>query len=691
MERCSKRLFTGLSIVDQSLKDFVSEAEDILEDLESFISQLMEITPEDHRKPDIINAIFRDAHSLKGLSGMLNLDNLSALSHRIESLLDDMRLDKIALSDDVVDVLSQGVQLIIRMVHAIASGHGDDSVDVGEFMKNINGIGQTSQDTGAGDLSDFIDVPAGMADMLSEYEEHRFRDNILKGNPFFRIQCRFPLASFDTRLRELGSSIRDIGELITTLPQTNGGVEGTIGFLLYFTTKEPIQNISTELEGEGTILAPVPFKDGLPSFVSAVPPSKSTGSPVEDVLVDEIRGVSNTVRVDIAKLDHLMNLVGELVILRSNFSNIAHRIRQQGGMDGAGVIKDIEKSNVQMEKRLIDLRDSVMDIRMVPMEQLFNRLQRVSKKIARELKKEVKIEFAGGDTELDKMIMEQMVSPLLHIVRNCLDHGIEKADERIAEGKKKVALVRLSAYQQGSHVVLEVEDDGRGIDLAAVRKSAVERGLLGQNDLYSDEDVMSVLFKPGFSTKRNVTEISGRGVGLDVVRKELENVGGTAEINTVRGMGTRVTLTLPITLAILQALLIRSGRKIFAIPMGSIQETIRVEKKDIKTVQGREMINLRDRTLPLVRLERVFGVPATVENDETFAVIVGMANRTMGLVANELLGKQDVVIKPLGDAFSSVVGLAGAAELGDQTTVLVLDVAGLMMEAIRLGSAEGRG
>ncbi len=215
--------------------------------------------------------------------------------------------------------------------------------------------------------------------------------------------------------------------------------------------------------------------------------------------------------------------------------------------------------------------------------------------------------------------------------------------------------------------------------------------MLGQNDLYSDEDVMSVLFKPGFSTKRNVTEISGRGVGLDVVRKELENVGGTAEINTVRGMGTRVTLTLPITLAILQALLIRSGRKIFAIPMGSIQETIRVEKKDIKTVQGREMINLRDRTLPLVRLERVFGVPATVENDETFAVIVGMANRTMGLVANELLGKQDVVIKPLGDAFSSVVGLAGAAELGDQTTVLVLDVAGLMMEAIRLGSAEGRG
>ncbi len=679
-----------MSNLDQSLKDFVSEAEDILEDLENFISQLMEISPEDHRKPDIINAIFRDVHSLKGLSGMLNLENLSALSHRMESLLDDMRLDRVELSDEVVDALSHGVQLIIRMVHAVASGQGDDSVDIGEFIKDVNRIGQTSQDGEAGDLSGFIDVPAGMTEMLSEYEEHRFRDNIRKGTPFYSVRCHFPLATFDTLLRDLGNSIRDIGELITTLPQPDGGAEGSIGFLLFFTTKEPLENISKEFEGEGIILTSIPYKGEPPSPVSAVPAPKSTEGFVEDAMVEEIRGVSNTVRVDIVKLDHLMNLVGELVILRSNFSNIADRLRQHGGTGGAGVIQDLEKSNAQMEKKLIDLRESVMDARMVPVGQLFNKLQRVSKKIARELKKEVKIEFIGGDTELDKMIMEEMISPLLHMVRNCLDHGIENADERIAEGKDKVGLVRLSAYQQGNHVVLEVEDDGRGIDLDKVRAAGIERGLLGRDDLHAEEDVLSVLFKPGFSTKENVTEISGRGVGLDVVRKEIENVGGTVEISTVKGLGTRVTLTLPITLAILQALLIRSGRKVFAIPMGSIQETIQLEKDDIKTVQGREIINLRDKTLPLLRLERIFGIPSAEENGDAYAVIVGIANRTMGLMANELLGKQDVVIKPLGDAFSRVVGLAGATELGDQSTVLVLDVAGLMMEAIRLGSTEGK-
>jgi two-component system chemotaxis sensor kinase CheA len=288
------------------------------------------------------------------------------------------------------------------------------------------------------------------------------------------------------------------------------------------------------------------------------------------------------------------------------------------------------------------------------------------------------------------MIMEEMVSPLLHIVRNSLDHGIESAEVRSSKGKRETGRLRVSAFQQGNNVVLEVEDDGQGIDLEKIRGHGLVRGEVGKDDVISDDEILSLLFKPGFSTKGDVTELSGRGVGMDVVRRDLENIGGTVEISTRKDRGTRVTMTLPITLAILQALLVRSGTRIFAVPMGSIRETVELKKDQIKTVQGQEVITLRDRTLPIVRLERMFDLPEPEARNGSYAVIVGMANRTMGLLATELLGKQDIVVKALGDTFSKSVGLAGAAEMGDQSTILVLDVAGVMMEAIRLG-AMGKG
>ncbi|TNF49161.1 chemotaxis protein CheA [bacterium] len=676
--------------MDQSLKDFVSEAEDILDDLDSSIVLLMDLSPEDHRKPDIINAIFRNAHSLKGLSGMLNLENLGSLSHHVENLLDSIRLDKVALSNEVVELLSYGVRLIIRMVHAVAEGEGDASVSMEDFLKDLERVAQDQDHSVSEDLSAYIDVPKGTSEILSEYEEHRFRDNILKRIPFFRLECHFPLSSFDVQLKQVSDGIKEIGELLTTLPQTDGGPDGTIGFLLYFTSKVQAKEIRSRFQSEGTDLVAVDYRDPGTSMSDGTLMDKAVDRTGADILEEEIRGVSNTVRVDITKLDYLMNLVGELVILRSNFSSIADRLREDGGGGQTETLMELDKTNTQMEKKLIDLRDSVMSIRMVPMGQLFNRLQRVSKKIARELNKEVNFEFVGGDTELDKMIMEEMVSPLLHMVRNSVDHGIESSDERSAKGKKEVGLVRLSAFQQGNHVVLEVEDDGQGIDLEEVRMSALGGGTLEDSETLTEEEILSLLFKPGFSTKKTVTEISGRGVGMDVVRRELEKVGGTVEVRTVKDHGTKITLTLPITLAILQALLIRTAGKIFAIPLGSIHETIQLTGADIKTMQGKEVINLRDRTLPLLRLEEIFDFPRIEDNGEVYAVIIGMGHRTMALVVQEMLGKQDIVIKPLGEAFAKTTALAGAAELGDQSTVLVLDVAGLMVDAIRLGTA-GKG
>jgi len=677
--------------MDQSLKDFVAEAEDILENLDESISLLMDMDPDDHRKPDIINAIFRHAHSIKGLSGMFNLEGVASLSHKMENLLDSIRLDKISLSDHVVEILGRGVQNLARMVRAVSEGRSDVSVGLGDYIQELELVEQGDEKPHDDDLSAFINIPAGITDMLTEYEEHRFRDNIKRGVPFYRISCSFPLDVFDVQLEKIGSAIRELGELLTTLPETDLGGDGNIGFILYFTSLEPEDEIQKAVRIDGETIEPVPYVEG--SSSGTVKRSDDGDAPVrveEDTFEEEIRGVSQTVRVDIGKLDYLMNLVGELVILKSGFVNHAQRLRDLGDGIPTDLTTDFEKSTSNMEKKLVDLRDGVMDIRMVPMGQLYNRLQRVSKKIAKDLGKKVNLQFIGHETELDKMIMEEMVAPLLHIVRNSLDHGIEDAEVRRSKGKPDTGTIKVSAFQRGNHVVLEVEDDGKGIDLAMIKKEAVKRGEVKQNEVVSEEDVLGILFKPGFSTKKDVTELSGRGVGMDVVRRELEKIGGAVEIHTNVDKGTRVVLTLPITLAILQALLIRNGNKIFAVPMGSIQETIELSGAQVKTMQGQEVITLRDRTLPLIRLESIFGLPAVAKEESIYVVIVSMGNRNMGLVTGELIGKQDVVIKPLGEAFAKSVGLAGAAELGDQSTILVLDVAGLMMEAVRLGVAGKR-
>ncbi|MCJ7498745.1 chemotaxis protein CheA [bacterium] len=673
--------------MDQSLKDFVAEAEDILDNLDESISLLLDIDPDDHRKPAIINAVFRHAHSIKGLSGMFNLEGISSLSHKMENLLDSLRLDKISLSDHVVELLGQGVQNLVRMVRAVSDGRGDVSVELGDYLKELEQLEKGEEKTQDNDLSAFIGVPSGITDVLSEYEEHRFRDSIKRGMPFFRVSCSFPLDTFDVQLEALGSAIREMGELLTTLPETNLSGDDNIGFTLYFTSREPEGEVMKTVGSDERTLESVPYLEKTPSGPGNQVIDTDTPARFEEgSFEDEIRGVSQTVRVDIGKLDHLMNLVGELVIMKSGFVNIAQRLRNMGDTIPGDLMMDFGKSTTNMEKKLVDLRDGVMDIRMVPMGQLYNRLQRVSKKIAKDLGKKVNLQFVGHETELDKMIMEEMVSPLLHIVRNSLDHGIEDAEVRRSKGKPDTGNIKVSAYQQGNHVILEVEDDGKGIDLAKIKKEAIRRGDVKKDEIFTEDDVLGLLFKPGFSTKEGVTEISGRGVGMDVVRKELEKVGGAVEIRTTVDKGTRVILTLPITLAILQALLIRNGDRIFAIPMGAIQETIELTGEEIKTMQGQEVITLRDRTLPLIRLERIFSLPAVTEGKSIYVVIVAMANRSMGLVTGELIGKQDVVIKPLGDSFSKSVGLAGAAELGDQSTILVLDVAGLMMEAIRLGA-----
>jgi len=327
-----------------------------------------------------------------------------------------------------------------------------------------------------------------------------------------------------------------------------------------------------------------------------------------------------------------------------------------------------------------------MEIRMIPVGQLYEKMSRVIRKIAREQGKKVELTFIGADTELDKLIIEDISDPLMHIVRNAIDHGIESPGKRTSIGKDEKGTIRISSYQKGNHVVIEVVDDGNGIDLDKVKAKALQKGLVADIASISDRDALDFIFMPGFSTTDNVSDVSGRGVGMDVVSNNIAAVSGMVDIETAKGQGTRFIITLPITLAIIKALIISCAGRTYALPITSVMESLLLTDSDIRTVERKEVIQLREQTLPLLRLEAFFSTTRSTERPrEFYVVVVGVAEKRLGIVVDDLLGQQDIVIKSLGESFKRFRGIAGAADLGDQRTILVLDVGGMINETMRVG------
>jgi two-component system chemotaxis sensor kinase CheA len=341
-------------------------------------------------------------------------------------------------------------------------------------------------------------------------------------------------------------------------------------------------------------------------------------------------------------------------------------------------------------RRIEELQTGILEVRMVPLEQLFDKLSRVVRKLSREAGKPVEFFVSGGETELDKLIVEELSDPLMHIIRNCIDHGIEPEEERIQAQKSPEGMIALRAFQKGNHVVIEVEDDGVGIDTDKVMETAVERGIVDQQitSEMTDREVLNLIFAPGFTTRIEADAVSGRGVGMDVVKTNIARLSGLIDIKSSPAMGTKFILTLPVTLAIIQALVVKVGENLYAVPLASVLEALAIRRSDIRTVERREVITLRRSTLPLVRLREMFDLPPQSANGERqFVIVVGMAQHRIGLVVDELKGQQDVVIKSLGPSLSTIPGIAGATELGDQRIALVLDLAALVNEAVH---GEGR-
>ncbi len=695
----------------KAVQDFLAEAEEIVEQLGSELADLSDMAEGGELNPEVLNSIFRGAHSLKGLAGMFGFSDVAELSHNMENLLDWLRLGKLNLTQQLMAVLFDAHEVLSTLIRVLASGEDTNmSQEIAVCVARINACLDPPEKLSGVSPLEALNLPAHVRGALTEYEEHRLNDNIAKGRTLFNIHTSFDLTRFDTELSAVTEILKGCGEVISTLPSVGVNLATNIDFEILFGSTRTLAELKTAVErdnvivtrlGSGTTSVELPATlspaTDIPSVEGRLPADAATGSlqaavdspapsspPLSDNAALSAKSMSRTVRVDIGKLDELMNIVGELVLANSTIAGVTIRMRNEGY---SPLAIELGKAAKGLERKLSELQKGVMEIRMIPIGQLYEKMLRIVRKISREQGKRIDLKFSGADTELDKLIVEDISDPIMHIIRNAIDHGIESRDVRTALGKNEKGTIRISSYQKGNHVVIEIEDDGGGIDIEKIKRKALQKGLVNDVSTVSDRDAIDFIFLPGFSTNESVNEVSGRGVGMDVVKNNISAISGMVDIETRRGEGSRFIITLPVTLAIIKALIIRCSGRTYALPITSVLETLLMTDKEIMTVERKEVVQLRESTLPLQRLEHFFDIRRSSEPPKEFyVVVVGVAEKRLGIAVDDLICQQDIVIKPLGESFKRIRGVSGAADLGDQRTILVLDIGGIINETMRSGN-----
>jgi two-component system chemotaxis sensor kinase CheA len=716
----------------KALAEFVAEAQETIETLDRELMRLEDARHGADPEPEVLNAVFRAAHTLKGLSSMFGVERMASLAHALEDELDLLRLGKQALDAPILDALLAAPALFSRMTKEEAEGTLPATVEAGAQLaarlRDASRAGATL--AGATDPVAAYGVDPAVLAVLTEYEESRLRANVARGMALWRVRATFDLATFDTGLEALKQRLKKHGEVVATLPSTEAGDPAAIAFEILLGSTASQADLAAAA-GADAVASPLLRRAALreawpaapaepagappqfppPALLGAVElapspavepsaaalrdagpapaPAPEPPLPMPDVDAS-LRSVSQAVKVDIHKLDRLMNVVGELVLVKTSLLELAERLRAGG--DVGALSLELHRESRTLARKLNDLQGGILEVRMVPLGQIFDKLSRMVRKLARELgAKEVEFEVRGGDVELDKLIVEELSDPLMHLIRNALDHGVEPVERRLLAGKPRAGRIRLSAKQKGSHVEITVEDDGAGIDDRRIREVAVARGLARREHVaqLSRRELLNLIFVPGFSTARQVTALSGRGVGMDVVKNNIANLSGIIDLHTTLGEGTRFEITLPVTLAIVRALVVDVASRVYAVPMSSVLEIVTLQPADLRTIETREVLTLRGATLPLVRLSKLFGLeaPRPPRQGPAFVVVVGLAQERLGVAVDGLVGQQDVVVKPLGRALQGVRGIAGATDLGNRRTALVLDVGAIIEEVVRGGDA----
>jgi two-component system chemotaxis sensor kinase CheA len=586
-----------------------------------------------------VNELFRSFHTLKGISAMANVSAAETLAHYMESYLRMLRDGQIAFSSDGLNILIDSTRKLEEIVRA-----RQDEGEIPPIDQDVDRLRELTEQNDASELP--ADAPADRGGQ-SPTPASQYR---------FTFAPTPELAARDVNVNVVRTKLESLGVIEESKPVVKDG--GKIVFEFIVSTN------LTEIDIEDWAA------DGIThERLNALETQKQVGNGSTASRAG-LFGQSNIVRVDLARLDELMLLVGDLVISRATLDE---RIKKAAPLLPADSERDLHEINQTIEKQLRDLRDSVMRVRMVPIGEVFERMQFVARDLARESGKLVKLEIAGENTEIDKLLVERMLDPLLHLVRNAVSHGIESPTEREAAGKPRAGVVRLRAVAEGESAVIEISDDGRGIDIDEIAEKARRRGIDTTDELDSSS-LLEILCTPGFSTKAEADRASGRGVGMDVVIRVIDDLGGTIALDTKTSEGTSFTIRLPLTLAIANALIVSVDGERFAVPQSNVREVLRVETESVTSFENNEVIDYRGEPLPLIRLARVFSLKES-ERDPFHAFVVENGRHPIGIAVDRVIGQREIVIRSIKDPLGKVAGISGATELGDGRAVLILDVA----------------
>ena len=678
--------------MSQYLGPFLDEAGDNLKHLDDLIL----VIEKDPGNADAIAEIFRSAHTLKGMSATMGFAKMATLTHSMEDMLDTVRKGKYTLVPKDIDLLFRSLDTLQIMVDSIRGGENDASVEMEELailLRSASGPPEGSLPAREIKTGGKTEEPPS----LSEEEKKWIRDAAEMGLAVHEVGiCLSPDCLLKAaRAFMVVNRLEEMGEIIRTVPPVESleNEDFALDFTLWIASsrqkneiQEAAARISDVVSVEVKELAadsPAAGEDRKeieplrPAEEAAPEKGKKTSAAAEAHPVlqqgrgDNAKKLHQTVRVDIGRLDKLMNLVGELVIGRARIERLVQETR----------LREFDEPLSQLGRISGDIQELVTKLRMVPVSFIFDRFPRLVRDLSRTLGKEIDLVLEGQETELDRTVIDEIGDPMVHIIRNCIDHGIEMPGVRRSAGKDEKGRIRISAYQEGSGVIIEVTDDGKGIDASKVRTKALANGVISEEEslTMSDEDVVNLIFLPGFSMAEKVTDVSGRGVGMDAVKSKVESLGGQFDVSTEVGRGTSVFLRLPLTLAIVLALLVRVGGETYALPLENVEETILVRKQDVKTVHGTPAVLVRGDVLTLADLGGLLGAsPEGGKDREEYPVVVVRTGRMrIGFLVDELIGQQDIVIKSLGRFLSKIQGIAGATILGDGNVALILDTAGL--------------
>ncbi|CCQ93034.1 Chemotaxis protein CheA [[Clostridium] ultunense Esp] len=659
--------------LNQYINLFVEEAKEHLQNMNEALLEL----EKDKDNVSLINELFRVAHTLKGMSGTMGFVNMANLTHEMENVLEGIRSHEIELSETVIDIIFECFDVLDDSVNQIAENGKESSEEHDALIEKLRTVLRGNNATEVKENNNRVnDI------FLNEYVLNIAKEAKIKGLNIFNIKIELSPKCMlkSARAFIIFNTLESIGDIIYSNPSVEDieDEKFDFNFSLVFISEIHEEKLRDELNSISEIdkihISVLEDIETAKVGQDLVKEAENLKKDIEELAVSRSKNststrdsrIGKTVRVDIDRLDNLMNLVSELIIIKTRMDDLSDISNKEN------MIEAIE----YLERITTSLHDAVMKVRMVPIERVFNRFPRMVRDLSKELNKEIDLQMYGEDTEVDRTVIDEIGDPLIHIVRNSIDHGIETPENRINQGKPKEGTVILKAYPDGNNVVIEVVDDGKGIDIEGVKRKAIEKEIITDQEaeILSEEEIKTLLFQPGFSTSEEISDVSGRGVGLDVVKSKIESINGSIEIDSETDIGTKFIIRIPLTLAIIQALLVKLKDEIYAIPLSSITEITSVTKDSIRNIQGQDIMLYRGKTIPMVRLHRLMGLEFSNTDDEYLVVVVRKGEKQAALLVDSLIGQQEIVIKPLGKYLSNIKYLSGATILGNGNVSLILDV-----------------